>query len=55
MTYLFRKKSDDRNIHLLKCTHENNRILTEEEVQKLIAKPTKINFTEVRILMDSIH
>lgn len=36
------------NIELLKETRENKTPLTQEEVQKLIAKPTKMTFTEVR-------
>lgn len=36
-------------IHLIKCTHENKRSLTKEEVQKLLTKSTKMNFTEVRV------
>lgn len=35
-------------VHLLKCNQENKTPLTKDEVQKLIAKPTKMNFTEVR-------
>ncbi|MDO4926494.1 MAG: tyrosine-type recombinase/integrase [Turicibacter sp.] len=36
------------NIELLKDTRENKTPLTQEEVQKLIAKPTKMMFSEVR-------
>lgn len=36
-------------IHLLKCNQENKTPLTKEEVQKLIAKPKKETFTEVRM------
>ena len=36
------------NIELLKDTTENKTPLTQEEVQKLIAKPTKMTFSEVR-------
>lgn len=36
-------------IHLLKCNQENKTPLIKEEVQRLIAKPTKMNFTEIRM------
>ena len=36
-------------IHLLKCNQENKTPLTKDEVQKLIAKPKKETFAEVRM------